>query len=63
MRRLLLTTLLLFIFSSDAATQSKNGFVIPRTDIINITDNATQKRYELYVKLPSNYDAGDKHYP
>ena len=63
MRRLLLTTLLLFIFSSDAATQSKHGFVIPRTDIINITDNATQKRYELYVKLPSNYDAGDKHYP
>jgi len=40
------------------------SYEMPRTQVMAIKDSATEKQYELYIKLPENYGENiDKNYP
>lgn len=56
----------IFIIALIVSTLSQlctaTSFAIPRTEIMSITDSATDRRYEIYIKLPIGYSE-KKEYP
>lgn len=47
-----------------AATAQSDSFRIPAIQVLPIEDSATGREYELYIKLPEDYDANsDKSHP
>lgn len=57
----ILGVLLLISFGETSQAES---FEIPEIQVAALEDSATQRQYELYIKLPENYDPdGDKRHP
>ena len=61
MRNLLPTALLLIIqtigYAKDLPAEP-TSFSIPRTEIVPVTDAGTNRKYDLFIKLPRSY--GDR---
>lgn len=47
--------LLLFVPFAHVQADPQRGYVMPRTEVVPITDSETNRQYELYIKLPSDY--------
>ena len=45
-------------------TMANNAFVIPRSEIVELTEPATNRVYPLFIKTPRSYRSSpNKHYP
>lgn len=61
-------TSLLFasLFVATVQAQQHEPYVMPGTEVIPLPDKQSDRKYELYVKLPSSYHSAEgknKHYP
>ncbi|GHA19826.1 hypothetical protein GCM10008090_31940 [Arenicella chitinivorans] len=64
MYRQLCISLICFISFSGSLASERQGFQIPRTEIVPIENSATGGLYELYIKLPNTYsDGSEDEYP
>ncbi len=50
----------LSLFFLPGATAEADPFQLPAIQVVPIEDSATGRNYELYIKLPGNYDATTK---
>lgn len=64
MNKYLLFLALTFLTSTNVEANAYSQYKIPRTQVIPIPDTANKKLYELYIKLPENYEQdSDTQYP
>jgi predicted alpha/beta superfamily hydrolase len=54
----------LLLFASSATSAEAESLQIPAIQVVGIEDEATKRQYELYIKLPENYDPkGETQHP
>lgn len=54
---------LLALLSVSLQAESASGYRIPQTEILQITSKINHQKYELYIRLPRNYETSKQSFP